>query len=147
VAAGLAQLKFEKDVTVGRGIAGRVGHPGPHVEIVHGEATATDIELATGTCIVRDTVVQGKPSPLPEVSPFGRGRLHEQEQPDGSEDRFTGWIRGAPDRRRVARYAGAAVSLPAPNRASSGSRLANSPQVIVGGDPAFDMSYLPLVRF
>ena len=50
----------------------------------------------------------------------------------------TGWTRGAPERRTVARYAGAAVNLPAPNRASSGSRLANSPQAIVSGDPVVD---------
>jgi hypothetical protein len=64
----------------------------------------------------------------------------------------TGWTRGTPDRRTVARYAGAAVNLPAPNRASSGSRSANSPQLIVGGilcsiggDPVFDMP-CPLVN-
>ncbi len=53
----------------------------------------------------------------------------------------TGWTRGAPDRRTVAKYAGAAVSRPAPNRASSGSRSANSPQLIVEGDPVLDTSW------
>jgi len=55
----------------------------------------------------------------------------------------TGWTLGAPDWRTVARYAGVAVNLPAPNRASSGSRLANSPQAIVSGDPVVDTRRLP----
>jgi hypothetical protein len=37
----------------------------------------------------------------------------------------TGWTRGAPERRIVARYAGNAVSRSAPNQARSGTRSAN----------------------
>jgi hypothetical protein len=86
VAASLAQLEFEQDIAIGGLITGRVGHVGPNVEIVYGKATAPDIELAAGPCIVGNTVVQGVPSPLPEISTFGRGRLHKQEQPGSGED-------------------------------------------------------------
>jgi len=135
VAAGLAQPQLEQDVAVGGRIAGRGGHLGPEVGVAHGEATAHDRELPTGSVVVLDTVVEGEPSPLPEIPPLGRGRSMKRNSPGPARIGVTGCTRGTPDRRTVARYAGAAVNLPAPKRASSGSRVANSPHLIAWGDP------------
>ena len=91
VAASFVDSKLEQNITTFRLIRCRFGGNRAEFAIVQKSGSAPDEELTSASQCVGHAIVEGVPTSLAEVAPFGRGRLHEYKEPptaDNGHDRM-----------------------------------------------------------